>query len=126
MLTPGLNEGFVGALHDALATDVDPAPGRHLAVHRQPLRIQLVKVFPGCPVWHQVGVGDQHARGIFMGFKHADRLTGLHQQGLVVFQFGERGNHRVIALPVARRPANAAVHHQLVRILRHVGIEVVH
>ena len=26
-------EGFVGALHDALAADVNPRPGRHLAVH---------------------------------------------------------------------------------------------
>ena len=62
MLATGFDEGFVGTLHDALAADVDPAAGGHLAVHRQPFGIQLVKVFPGGPVRDQVGVGDQHTR----------------------------------------------------------------
>ena len=33
MAAPDLDEGLVGALHDALAADVDPGAGRHLAVH---------------------------------------------------------------------------------------------
>ncbi len=37
MLATHFNEGFVGALHDALRTDVDPRAGRHLAVHHQAL-----------------------------------------------------------------------------------------
>ncbi len=61
-----------------------------------------------------------------MGFEYADRFARLHQQGFVVFQFGEGGNYRVITGPVTRRAANPAIHHQLVRIFRHVGIEVVH
>ena len=62
VLAAGFDEGFVGALNDALAADVDPAAGGHLAVHRQALCIQLVEVLPGRPVRHQIGVGDQHAR----------------------------------------------------------------
>jgi hypothetical protein len=39
----GLDEGLVGALHDALAADVDPGAGGHLAEHHQALAIELVK-----------------------------------------------------------------------------------
>ena len=35
MLAPGLHEGLVGALNDALGADIDPRPGGHLAVHHQ-------------------------------------------------------------------------------------------
>ena len=63
VLAADLAEGLVGALDDALAADVDPGPGSHLAVHHQALAIQLVKPLPRCPVRHQVAVGQQHAGG---------------------------------------------------------------
>ena len=50
VLAPGLDEGLVGALHDALAADVDPRAGRHLAVHHQALAVELVEVLPW-PTW---------------------------------------------------------------------------
>ena len=126
VLTTGFDEGFIGALDDALAADVDPATGGHLAVHGQALGIQLVEVLPARPMRHQVGVGDQHARCVAVGLEHADRLAGLHQQGLVVIQVGQALDDLVIALPVACGAADAAVHHQLLGILGHVRVEVVH
>src|SRR3982074_1445790 len=36
---------FVSALHDALAADVYPRPGRHLPVHGKTLAIEFVEVF---------------------------------------------------------------------------------
>ena len=126
MLATGFNEGFVGALDDALAADVDPAAGSHLAVHSQALGIQFVEVFPTGPVRNQVGVGDQHARGVAMGLEHADRFAGLHQQGFVVVQIGEALDDLVVALPITCGAANAAVHHQLFRVLGHLRVEVVH
>ncbi|MCY1355607.1 hypothetical protein D9M69_420370 [compost metagenome] len=126
MLAASLDEGLIGALDDALAADVDPAAGGHLAVHGQALGVQLVEVFPGGPVRHQVGVGDQHARGVGVGLEHADRLAGLHQQGLVVVQFLQAGDDLVVALPVARGAADAAIHHQFLRVFGHFRIEVVH
>src|SRR5690606_25815711 len=105
--------------------DVDPRAGRHLAVHHQTLLIQLVEVLPGGPVRHQVGVGDQHARGVGVGGEDADRLAGLHQQGLVVAQGLQRFDDRVVALPVARGPADAAVDHQLRGVLGHFRVQVV-
>ena len=49
VLPAHLDEGLVGALHDALAADVDPRAGRHLAVHHQALAIELVEVVPASP-----------------------------------------------------------------------------
>src|SRR3546814_478622 len=84
MLATHLDKGLVGALHDALAADVDPAAGGHLAVHHQALAIELVEVLPGGPVRDEVGVDDEHARGVGVGGEDADGLAGLHEQGFVV------------------------------------------
>ncbi len=89
MLAADLHEGLVGALHDALAADVDPGAGGHLAVHHQALAIELVEVLPGRPVRHQVRVGDQHARRVGVGAEDADRLARLHQQRLVVLKLAQ-------------------------------------
>ena len=125
MLAARLGKGFIGALHDALGADIDPAAGRHLAVHEQALAIEFVEVFPVGPFRHQVGVGDQHARRVRVGAKHADRFAGLDQQGLVFFQFAQGGQDLVETGPVARRAADAAVDHQVLRIFCHLGIEIV-
>ena len=58
--------------------------------------------------------------------EHADRLARLHQQGFVLVQALERLDDAVVAIPVARGPADSAVHHELGGILRDVRIEIVH
>ena len=121
-----LDEGFVGALNDALAADIDPRAGRHLAVHHQALAIEFVEMLPGRPVRHQVGVGDQHARRIGVGPEDADRLARLDEQRLVALQPAQRLDDAVERLPVARGAADAAIDHQLAGPLGDVGIEVVH
>ena len=126
MAAPNLDKGFVSALHDALAADIDPGAGRHLAVHHQALAIELVEMAPGRPMRHEIGIGDQHARGIGMRVEHADRLARLHQQGFVGFQTTQAGDNAIEAVPVARRPADPAIDHELVRLFRHVRIEIVH
>ena len=125
MLAAHFHEGFVGALHDALAADVDPAAGGHLPVHHQTLFIEFVEMLPRGPVRHQVGIGDQHARRIGVGGEHADRLAGLHQQGLVVFQVAQRFQDGVIAGPVARGAADAAVDDERGGIFGHFRIQIV-
>ena len=125
VLAAGLGEGLVGALHDALGADVDPRAGRHLAVHEQALAVELVEVLPGGPLRHQVRVGQQHARRVGMGLEHADRLARLDQQRLVVVQFLQALEDAVEAGPVARGAADAAVDHQLLGALGHLGVEVV-
>jgi len=126
VLATGFDEGFVGALDDALAADVDPAAGGHLAVHGQALGIQFVEVLPTGPVRHQVGVGNQYARCIAVGLEHADRLARLHQQGFIVIEVGQALDDLVVALPVARGATNTTVDHQLFRVLGDFRIEVVH
>ena len=123
---PELGKGLVGALHDALRADIDPRARGHLAVHHQALAIELVEMVERRPVRHQVRVGDQHARRVGVGAEHADRLAGLHAQRLVGFEAAQRRDHAIEALPVAGGAADAAIDHELVRLLGHLGIEVVH
>ncbi len=73
VLPSGLDEGLVGALDDALAADIDPRPGRHLA------------------------------------------LEGA-----------QRSDDSVVAAPVARGAADAAIDDELLRVLGDLGVEVVH
>ncbi len=126
VLASHLDEGFVGALHDALRADVNPRAGGHLPVHRQPFRIQLVEVLPGRPVRHQIGVRQQHTRRIRVARKHTHRLAALHQQGLVVLETLQHFNDGVETGPVARGAADAAVHHQCGRVFGDIRVEVVH
>ena len=126
MLAAHLGEGLVGALDDALRADVDPAAGGHLAVHHQPLAIELVEHLPIGPFGHEVGVGDEHARRVLVGAEHADRLARLDEQGLVVLEPFERLDDLVEALPVARGAADPAIDDQALRVLGDLVVEVVH
>ena len=126
MAAPGLDERFIGALHDALAADIDPRSGRHLAEHHQSFAVEFVKMLPRGPMRNQVRIGDQNARRIGMRTENADRLSGLHEQGFVSFQFAQRLHDAVERFPVARGTADAAVNDKLIRSLGHFRIEVVH
>jgi hypothetical protein len=83
-------------------------------------------MLPVGPMGHQIRVGDQHARRVLVGLEHADRLARLDQQGLVALQLGKHADQGVVAGPVARGPADAAVDHQLLRLLGDLGVQVVH
>ena len=119
-------EGLVRSLEDALGADVDPAPGRHLAVHGEAQLLQLAELLPVAPGGDQHGVADQDAGRERVGPEDPDGLAGLDQQGLVVLQGLEAFDDPVIAFPVPGRLSGAAVHHQVLRPLAHLGIEVVH
>ena len=126
MLATHFGKGLVGALNDALATDIDPRAGRHLAVHHEALAIERVEMVPGRPVRHQIGIGDQHARRVGMGAEDADGFAGLHEQCLVIFETLQRRDDAVKAFPVACGAADAAVDDKFARPLRDIGVEVVH
>ena len=126
VLAGRLGERLVRALQDALRADVDPRPGGHLAVHRQALPLELAEDLPCRPLADEVRVGDQHARRPGMGAHDADRLARLDEQGLVVGEDAQLADDRVEGLPRACRATGPAVHDEMVRILRDLGIEVVH
>ena len=70
--------GLVSALQDTLGADVDPRAGGHLAVHHQARPVQRVELLLGGPAGDQVGVGDDHPRGVGEGFGHVHRPPGLY------------------------------------------------
>ena len=118
VLAPGLDEGLIGALHDALRADVDPRAGGHLAVHHQPFFIQLVEMVPGRPMRHQVRVGDQHARASF-GCERRRRAcrTGPAGSGRPASAF-RLSTIRSKSFHVRGGAADAAIDHQLMRVPR--------
>src|SRR5690348_15057238 len=61
-----------------------------------------------------------------MGAEDADRLARLHQQRLVAFERPQRAHDGVKTVPVAGCPPGAAIDHQIVGPLGHLGVEVVH
>ena len=85
-----------------------------------------MEVVPGGPTRHEVGVGDQHARRVRVRAKHTDRFAGLDQQSFVVLKRLQGGYDGVEILPRARRPADAAVDDEFVRVLGDIGVKVVH
>src|SRR5215510_11788562 len=119
-------EGLERALNHALTADVDPRAGGHLAVHRQPHPLQPVKFVPVRPVAHEVRVGYQDARRVFVRAENTDRLARLHQKRFVVIQIAQAAHDGVEAPPVAGRLARAAVNDQVVRALGDIRVEVVH
>ncbi|KAG1440002.1 hypothetical protein G6F57_019188 [Rhizopus arrhizus] len=54
-----------------------------------------------------------------MRAKHADRLAGLDDQGLILFQFLQRADDRVVRWPVARGAAQRRIDHQVVGVFAH-------
>ena len=119
-------EGLEGPLQDPLGADVDPRPGGHLAVHRQPEVLEPAELLPVGPVADQVGVGDQDPRRPGVGLHHPDRLARLHQHRLVVAEGLQGPDQGVVRLPAAGGLAGAAVDDQVLRALGVGGVEVVH
>jgi hypothetical protein len=119
-------EGFVGALEDALRADVDPAAGRHLAVHRQAAVFEVAELVPRGPGRHEQRIGDDDARRPRVGPEHRDRFARLHDQGLVVIEAAEGRHDGVERRPAAGSATRTAVNHQIVGAFGHLRIEVVH
>jgi hypothetical protein len=119
-------ERLVGSLQDALGSDVDPGPRRHLPVHREPGPLQLPERLPVGPFGDQQGVGDQNSRSPRVRPENGHRLARLHEQRLVVTEALQRTDDGPEALPVAGRLPRPAVDHKVLGTLGHLGIEVVH
>ena len=124
-LAGGRRKRLVGALQDPLAPDVDPGAGGHLPVHHQSGGVELTELLPGRPLGNQVGVGDQHPWRVGVGLEDRHRLAGLNEQRFGVGEPLQLALNRVIAGPVARRLADAAVDDQLLGTLGYVRMQVV-
>ena len=119
-------EGLVGALQNSLCADVNPAPGRHLPVHRQAAGFEIAEPIPRRPGWDEQRVRNQHARRPLVRAKDGDGLAGLHDERLVVIERAQRRDDRIERCPVASGLAGSAVDDQLVGALGDVGVEIVH
>src|SRR5262249_19919774 len=126
MFSPGSSESFEGALHDPLATDVNPRTGRHLSVHRQSHPFEAIKLGIIIPLTNEVGVGDQDARCFIMRAEFPNRLSRLNEKRLVVFNVTQRTKDCVKGFPASRGATSSAVDHELIRIFCDLRIEIIH
>ena len=117
---------LVGALDDSLAADVNPRAGGHLTVHHQSQPVEMMEVFPGCPVRDEVAVGDQDARRVGMSAEDADWLSALHQERLIGFEPSQRCDDSVETFPVPRGPPDPAVDDKVFGALGDLRVEIVH
>src|SRR5207245_11462529 len=72
MLSTTSGEGFIGPLQNALGADVDPASGRHLAVHGQAHLLQESEFLPRGPARYEQAVSNEDSRGHFMCADHSN------------------------------------------------------
>ena len=61
-----------------------------------------------------------------MGLKDTDRFSRLHEQRLVIRETLERADNRLEAAPIPRGAARSAINDQVLRLLCHLRIEIVH
>ena len=119
-------ECLVGALDDPLGSDVRPSAGRHLTIHREAQRLELVERLPVRPFRHEMRIRDQHPRRVPVCLEDRHRLSTLHDQRLVVTEAPERLDDPVERVPVPSRFAGSPVDDELVRLLRVLEVVLEH
>src|SRR6266536_3945542 len=119
-------ERLVGTLENSLRPDVDPRSRSHLPVHDEAPALEIAEHLPRGVPGDEVRIRDEHARGIRVRREYPDGFARLHEQRLVVRQHAQRATDRVERRPIPRGLAGAAIHDEIVRALRHFGVEVVH
>src|SRR5699024_2527563 len=111
---------------NTLCTDGDPRAGGQLSVHGEARLLEAAEFIPICPLWHQVRVGNEHARGFFMRSQHSHRLAALYQHSLIIFQAFDRCHNLMVAFPVTRSLPAAAIDDQLIRLFGYLRIQIIH
>src|SRR5262249_34890963 len=96
------------------------------AVHGELERFKPIELVARCPVRDEVGVCNQNAGRMRERSKHPDRLSRLHEQGLVVREVLQRMNDCVKCIPASRGSARSAIDDQLAWVLCDVFVEIVH
>ncbi len=123
--TGSIQHGDGGAVDDALRTDVHVAAGGHLAVLRHAEGVVTLPIVGLAIVGYHHAVGDHHARSVLVAGIESHGVAAVHDEGLLVGHLAKVFHHQAVLGPVLEDGAVAAVGDQLVRMLRHGGVEVV-
>src|SRR4030095_15547490 len=117
---------LVGTLDNTLRTNINPTPGRHLPIHRELHCFQTVKFVACCPVWHEVGVRDQHTGRMRKCPEYTASLARLNQERLVILQIAQSTDNCMKGFPAACRTAGTTVDDQFAGIFRDFLVQIVH
>src|SRR4026209_2131572 len=126
MLSTSSGESLECALHNSLTADVNPGAGSHLPVHRQANTLEAIELSVIVPLANEIRVGDENTRRLLVRFEFAHRFPRLDEKRFVVFKLAQRSNNYIESFPAPGGAAGAAIHHESIRILRDVGIKIVH
>ena len=125
LFSSGVENRIKGTMYDALRTDVHPAARRHLSV------VGYAHFLGDFPVVKIVihtdhdGIGDDDTRRGRFGRKQSQRVSGFHNQGLILRQFFEIFFDEPILQPVLAYRSGLTVGNQFIWIERDVKVEVV-
>jgi hypothetical protein len=119
-------QGLVGSLQDPLGPDINPAPGRHLAVHGQAFGLETAEFVPGGPMGDDESVGDEDPRGLGVSPEDGHGLAGLDDERLVVLEPLEALDDRRETFPIPGGSPGASVDDEFVRLLGDLRIQIVH
>ena len=109
----------------ALRPYVHPASGRHLSVVGH---AHFFGYFPVVQVVihaHHHGVGDHHSRSLRLRWEQSQRMSRLYDQCLFFGQFLQVFFYHSVLQPVLAHLACLSVRNQLVRVERHVEVQIV-
>lgn len=125
MLATEFDKGFMGSLNDALASNVDPGAGGHLTVHHEAFAVEFVKVLPGCPFGHEVGICDEDSWSVGVRLEYGDGFAGLDEEGLIWVEVFEGFEDGLEAFPVAGGFADSAIDDEVFGAFGDFGVEVI-
>src|SRR5882724_3627596 len=117
MFASGGSERLERALHDSLATNVNPRTGGHLSVHDEAHSLEAIEFRVVRPLTDKIGIRDQNARSFFVRPEFSHGLSRLDKERLVVFEIVQGLNDRVEGFPAPGGAPGSAVNHEAIRIL---------
>ena len=126
MFRASRRESLERSLDNSLRADINPRTRGHLPVHHQPRALEFVELLPVRPMPHKVRIRNQHSRRVIVRLEHANWLSRLHQQRLIILQLPQCRDDRMVSLPTPRRTPGAAVHHKVFGALSNLFIQIVH
>src|SRR5438105_12033081 len=126
MFASGGSERLERALHDSLATNVNPRTGGHLSVHGKAHFLEAIEFRVVRPLTDKIGIRDQNARSFFVRPKFSHGLSRLDKERLVVFEIVQGLNDRVESLPAPGGATCSAINDKPVWGFGYIRIEIVH
>src|SRR5579875_1680867 len=120
------SKSFICALKYSLSADVNPAPCGHLAKHCEASLLQLSEVIPVSPLRDYHCVRDQDSWSLFRRLEYTNGLSRLNNKCFIILELSMAVDNGIKRFPASCCFTCPPVNYQLLRVLCHFRIYVVH